>query len=69
MYETSITLIYFTLTSLSTVGFGDFHPKTDWERLACSFMLLIGVATFSYAQHHLLEILMQKLVNEEEQED
>ena len=66
MFKTSITLIYFTLTSLSTVGFGDFFPKTDWERLASTIMLLVGVATFSYAQYHLVEILRSKLNSEEE---
>ena len=40
--------MYFALTSLSTVGFGDFHPKTDFERLITSFMLLVGVMLFSY---------------------
>ena len=40
--------MYFALTSLSTTGFGDLYPVTDFERIAISFILLIGVAVFSY---------------------
>jgi len=31
-----ITLSYFLFTTLSTTGFGDYHPRSDYERLACS---------------------------------
>jgi hypothetical protein len=40
--------MYYALTSLSTIGLGDFYPKTDEERLYISFMLLFGVAVFSF---------------------
>mgnify|MGYP006094390913 CR=1 FL=1 len=40
--------MYFSFTSLSTVGFGDFHPRSDIERLMCALILLSGVAIFSY---------------------
>ena len=39
-------LMYFAYTTLSTVGFGDFHPKSDWERLFGIVILLLGVAIF-----------------------
>jgi hypothetical protein len=39
---------YFFFTSLATVGFGDFAPKSDLERLLMAVVLLIGVAIFSY---------------------
>lgn len=38
---------YFALTTLSTIGFGDFYPVSDYERLVGAFMLLFGVAIFS----------------------
>lgn len=44
----TIKAMYFALTSLSTIGFGDFYPITDFERLLTSFVLLIGVMLFSY---------------------
>jgi hypothetical protein len=46
-------------TSLSTVGFGDLHPRGDFERLACAFILLFGVAIFSYIMGIFIEILEQ----------
>ena len=45
--EKTILVVYFSFTSLSTVGFGDFTPRSDAERLICAFMLLLGVAIFS----------------------
>jgi len=41
-------LLYFSFTSLSTVGFGDFSPRSDFERLITAMVLLLGVAIFSY---------------------
>lgn len=46
--EITITLLYFSMTSLATVGFGDYCPRSDFERAAGAFMLLCGVACFSY---------------------
>lgn len=44
----SLTAMYFAFTTLSTVGFGDYYPVSDTERLTGAFVLLFGVATFSY---------------------
>ena len=46
--ESLIIAMYFAFTSLSTVGFGDYHPRGDVERVFGAFMLLFGVAIFSY---------------------
>ena len=51
-----IKLIYFAMTSLTTVGFGDFHPRSDVERLYTAFGLLLGVAVFSLFIGNLLEM-------------
>ena len=40
-------MCYYSFTSLSTVGFGDFHPKSDQERALITVVLLLGVAVFS----------------------
>jgi hypothetical protein len=42
-----ILAVYYTYTTLSTVGFGDLAPRSDMERLICSGILLIGVGIFS----------------------
>jgi len=43
-----ILLIYFTFTSLTTVGLGDITPKSNIERVIIAFALLYGVTIFSY---------------------
>jgi voltage-gated potassium channel len=40
--------MYFAFTSLSTVGFGDFHPVNSYERLICAIILVLGNAVFGY---------------------
>lgn len=49
--------MYFAFTSLSTVGFGDYHPKNSFERLWIALILLSGVATFSYVLGEFLDIV------------
>jgi hypothetical protein len=49
--------MYFLFTSLSTVGFGDFYPRSDAERFVGTWMLLIGVSIFSYSMTIFINIL------------
>lgn len=56
-YFRLVAVTYFAFTSLSTVGFGDFHPRSDFERLLCAFILLFGVALFSIIMGSFCDIL------------
>ena len=56
-YDSMIILMYFSFTSLTTIGFGDFNPRGDFERLYISFGLLFGVAIFSYIMGLFIEII------------
>ena len=56
-FEEVVTIIYFAVTSLSTVGFGDYYPITNEERIFISFILLFGVALFSYIMNQLTNVL------------
>ena len=61
----AIIVMYFAFTSLSTVGFGDYHPVNSSERLLCSGLLLFGVSIFSYIMGIFIEILEEfKRMNE-----
>ena len=51
--------VYFAFTSLSTVGFGDYSPRGNIERAFGAFMLLFGVAIFSYIMGNFIDILSQ----------
>ena len=59
------------MTSLSTVGFGDYYPVSNNERLACAFVLLFGVALFSLFMGQLLEMIdrIKSLDNDISEED
>ena len=52
-----ILLLYMSFTTLSTVGFGDFHPKSDNERILTIFIMVLGVAIFGYVMGSLLVII------------
>ena len=56
-YENTIIVMYYAFTSLSTVGFGDLHPRSDIERMACAFMLLIGVMLFSTIMNGFIDMI------------
>lgn len=40
-------LVYFSFTTLTSVGFGDLYPTSDTERLFMGFGMLFGVAIVS----------------------
>jgi len=52
-----VQTMYFSFTTLSTVGFGDYHPVNYYERAVACFILLYGVAIFSYIQGNFIEII------------
>ena len=43
----AIIMIYFALTTLTSVGFGDFHPKTTSERVFIIIVFMITILLFS----------------------
>ena len=49
--------MYFAFTTLSTVGFGDYYPVSNTERLVGAFGMLFGVALFSYCAGELLNMI------------
>lgn len=42
---TYIESFYFSVVSVTTIGYGDLHPTTDTSRLFTAIYLLVGVAT------------------------
>lgn len=41
--------VYFTITTITTVGYGDISGSNITERLFCIFLMISGVVAFSYA--------------------
>jgi hypothetical protein len=56
-------------TSLSTVGFGDYNPRSDNERLVCLAILLFGVSIFSYVMGNFIAIVDQYSMVQKELEE
>jgi hypothetical protein len=57
MYDRLIISCYFALTTLSTVGYGDLTPQTQVEMIFGIFVMLCGVAFFSYIMGSFIEII------------
>jgi len=47
--------VYFTTTTLATVGYGDFHPVTDLGKMFTIVYELIGIPMFLYTGSLLVE--------------
>jgi len=55
----SLTLMYFALTTLTTIGLGDYYPINDAERLVGSFVLLFGVMTSNFIMGELMNMIIK----------
>lgn len=64
-----IILSYFSITTLSTVGFGDFYPVSDVERATASLFLLFAIILFSFFMGKLNSMIEKQLFNEDSYHD
>lgn len=48
---------YFALTTLATVGYGDFYAVSKSEMIIAVMILMGGVAFFSYVMSNFFEII------------
>jgi hypothetical protein len=58
-WDQMVTAVYFAITSLATIGFGDYCPRSNLERCLGAIMLLFGVSIFSLCMGKFLEMLHQ----------
>ena len=54
-----IAVVYFAFSTLATVGYGDFHPVSNAELIVGSFIILFGVAVFSFIMGSFIDMLME----------
>jgi voltage-gated potassium channel len=54
-FPTVLDGVYWTMTTISTVGYGDFSPKTDFGKVYAMVMMVFGYVTFA--------LLVTKLVD------
>ncbi|TNV85871.1 hypothetical protein FGO68_gene14280 [Halteria grandinella] len=59
-----VTALYFTVTTLVTVGYGDITPQSSQEKIFCMVIMIIGIVTFSYMTGSLSSIIQSIDSNE-----
>jgi len=52
---TLVDSFYFTVTTLTTVGYGDLSPTTDLSKLFAAFFIIFGVAMLFGFIHKIVE--------------
>jgi len=55
--ELYILSLYWTVTTVTTVGYGDISGVNTLERIFCSIIMLVGVIAFSFANGILSSII------------
>ena len=50
---TYVTAVYWATVTCATVGYGDIVPLNKFEKTLTCFIIIFGVATFSYTQSHI----------------
>jgi len=48
---------YFTMTTITTVGYGDIHATCNIEKVVCVFLHLVGVLSYSFLSGALTAII------------
>lgn len=65
----SIIMIYYSFTTFSTVGLGDYHPRSDLERLVIAPTLLFGVICIAQISNEFVKIIQKIELIEKDFED
>ena len=61
MYHTIYAVsFYWTITTITTVGYGDISATNTFEMIYSSVMMLIGVISFSFANGTLASIIQNQ---------
>jgi hypothetical protein len=54
-----VALMYFMLTTLATVGYGDFYPSSISEKIIGIFIEIFGVTIFSFLMNKFIEVVLK----------
>ncbi len=56
--ERLVACMYFALTTLATVGYGDFYPKSMAEKIVGSIIQILGVTFFSILMNNFIDVVL-----------
>ena len=59
-----VSALYFTVVMLTTVGFGDLHPTTDFTRMITVVFIVVGVAFILGFLNFIMSRTMQRRAEE-----
>lgn len=54
-----VRVVYYAFTTLATVGYGDYRPESDTERIIGSLIILFGISIFSLIMGNFIDMLME----------
>ena len=57
IFDLYITSFYFTITTFSTVGYGDISGQNKIERIFCIILMIFGVTAFAWGTSALTNLL------------
>jgi len=58
-----VSAYYWAMTTMTTVGYGDITPKSDWERLYAIFAMIVGGGCYGYVVGSVTSIVSRKDVH------
>ena len=67
--QNTIIMVYYSITTISTVGFGDYYPVNNFERLIIIFIMIFGVSIYGLFLGIFQEMLQRFKMFEEDPED
>jgi voltage-gated potassium channel len=51
--------VYWTVTTMSTVGYGDLSPASGWGRLHAMFLMVMGIGIFGLVVESFISLLLE----------
>lgn len=62
-YQRLIVCMYYALTTLSTVGYGDYYPTSLAEKIVGSVIQIFGVTFFSILMNSFIDVVLSMKSN------
>jgi hypothetical protein len=62
--EPWISSMYWAVTTMSTIGYGDISPATGPERICGMFLMVIGCAFFAWVTGRITQLMTTKTASE-----
>lgn len=51
--------VYYSVTTMTTIGYGDITPKTTTEIIFCIFVMMIAPFSFAYTTNSINQIISE----------